>query len=321
MKFKTKLKLTAATVAGTAIGGAILSRSLDGTARKLLSRESVTRASIAAPSSGSLRDRASNTPEFILGQLFRATATQIDLTIPSFDGTQMNAILYDAEGSSDMYAIVLHGYGSSPRACAHIARRYREAGYNVLVPYMRAHFGSDADFCTMGQLERLDALEWIKYISGRSQDARIVLHGISMGAATVMLTTGEELPRSVVCAVEDCGYTSAYDVYAHIISSKMHLPRFPTLSLITHAVKRRAGFDLREVSALAAVRRSITPTLFVHGSSDTTVPVEMARELYANAACERELIVFPDTEHGLSSLLHPEKYWNAVFNFIKKHSK
>lgn len=321
MKFKTKLKLTAVTIAGTAIGGAVISRSLDGAVGKLLSRESVTRASLAAPSSGSLRECASDTPEFILGQLFRATATQINITIPSFDGTQMNAVFYDAPQRNEKYAIVLHGYESSPRACAHIARRYHEAGYNVLVPYMRAHFGSDAEYCTMGQLERLDILEWIRYINSRSRDARIVLHGISMGAATVMLTTGEELPRSVVCAVEDCGYTSAYDIYAHVISSKMHLPRFPTLSLITHAVKRRAGFDLREVSALAAVRRSITPTLFVHGSSDTTVPVEMARELYANAACTRELIVFSDTEHGLSSLLHPEEYWNAVFNFINKHSK
>lgn len=320
MRSGTKLKLGTGIAVGAAAIGFAVSRTLDGVAKRLLSRESVSRASLAAPRSGSLRESAAETPEFILGQLFRATAPQINITIPSFDGTQLNAILYDAPQRSTRYAIVVHGYESSPRACSHLARRYNEAGYNVLVPYMRAHYGSDAEYCTMGQLERLDLLEWIRYIDSRSTDARIVLHGISMGAATVMLATGDALPTSVACAVEDCGYSSAYDVYAHVISAKMHLPTFPTASLLNHSIKRRAGFDLREVSPLAAVRRSATPTLFLHGTSDTTVPVKMARELYANAACERELKVFPGVEHGISSLLCAEEYWKTVFEFVEKHS-
>lgn len=321
MRFKTKLKLTAAATVGTALAGIAISRSLDTMAGKLLSCAEVSRASLDTPKRGSLYARAADMPEFILGKLFAVTSPQINITVPSFDGTHLNAVLFPTATPSTRYAIVLHGYRSSPAACYHIAKHYSEAGYNVLVPYMRAHYGSDAEYCTMGYLERLDLVEWIRYISGRSENAQIVLHGVSMGAATVMMATGENLPSSVICAVEDCGYTTAYDIYAHVISTQVHLPAFPTLDLLARSIKRKVGLDLKEASALDAVRRSKTPTLFIHGTADTTVPVEMARTLYANAACERELAIFKNAEHGLSSLIYPEEYWKRVFAFVERYSK
>ena len=184
---------------------------------------------------------------------------------------------------------------------------------------MRAHHGSDYDWCTMGWHERFDIVDWINHIDRNYPVARVVLHGVSMGAATVMMTTGESLPSCVAFAVEDCGYTSVYDAYTHKIPQSIHLPAFPVMNILHSAIKHRVGFDIREASALNQVRKSSTPTLFIHGEADTVVPVSMVRELYANATCKKDIMIFARADHAMSPLLYPEKYWDKVWEFADKY--
>jgi fermentation-respiration switch protein FrsA (DUF1100 family) len=171
----------------------------------------------------------------------------------------------------------------------------------------------------MGWHERFDIADWINYLDSTVPEVSVVLHGVSMGAATVMMTTGESLPSCVKCAIEDCGYTSVYDAYSYKIPKMMGLPRF-AVDLFRHAIKNKIGFDIKEASALNQVRKSSTPTLFLHGDSDTVVPSYMARELYNNARCEKDILIFNGAEHVMSPLSYPDKYWNKVWEFIEKHS-
>ncbi len=319
MKLKNKIKLGAIGIVGAIGAGLVINKTLDSLVKTHLSRDGVQNPKSKVMSKKNQEDFA-NSPEVILGQLFHTSTPQINISIPNREGRHINALLYKINEDSEKYAILVHGYRSSVKAVSYLARHYYEAGYNVLVPYMRAHHGSDYEYCTMGWHERFDIIDWINYIDRTSVGAKVVLHGVSMGAATVMMVTGESLPSCVACAVEDCGYTSVYDAYAYKIPKMMKLPAFPSIDIFRQAIKNRIGFDIKEASALSQVRKSHTPTLFLHGDADTVVPVSMAEELYENAICEKDKLIFKRADHAMSPLLYPEKYWGKVFEFIDKYS-
>ena len=320
MRLKNKIKLGATALVCGVAAGVLLNKTLDNMVKTHLSRDGITHPKTKLLSKKNQEDFASS-PEVLLGQIFYATAPQINITIPNREGRQINALLYKQDKEEQKYAIIVHGYRSSTKAISYLARRYYEAGYNVLCPYLRAHAGSDYEWSTMGWHERFDIIDWINYIEEKSVGAKIVLHGVSMGAATVMMTTGESLPSSVICAIEDCGYTSVYDAYSYKIPQMMHLPAFPSINIFRRAIINRVGFDIKEASALAQIRKSCTPTLFLHGEADTVVPVSMARELYENARCEKDILIFPRAEHAMSPLNYPDKYWGKVWEFIAKHEQ
>ena len=317
MKRKTKFVLGALALAGGVAAGFTINKKIDALVDEHLHRDGISVIKRNLMSKKNREDFANN-PEVILGHLFYATAPQLNISIPNSEGRHINALLYKQENENSKYAIVVHGYRASVKSVSYLAKRYYEAGYNVLLPYLRAHLGSDYDYCTMGWHERFDIVDWINYIDRTADNAKIVLHGVSMGAATVMMTTGEPLPSCVVCAIEDCGYTSVYDAYTYKIPKMMKIPSFPAIDIFRRAIKKRVGFDIKEASALEQVKKSCTPTLFIHGTDDTAVPVNMAHELYLAASCEKELAIFKNANHEMSALLYPDKYWRTVWEFIEK---
>ena len=318
MKLKNKIKLGLAVAAGGIATGIALNKGLNSLVNTHLSSNGIQNSKTSVMDKKNQED-FSNSPEVLLGQLFYASTSHINVSIPNRDGRHITAMLYKHENENSKYAIIVHGYRSNTKSVSYIARRYFEKGYNVLIPYMRAHHGSDYEWCTMGWYERFDIIDWTNYIDSVSINAHIVLHGVSMGAATVMMVTGEHLIPAVKCAIEDCGYTSVYDAYSYKIPKIMHLPAFPSIDIFRRAIKSRVGFDIKEASALAQVRKSHTPTLFIHGDADTVVPVSMARDLYSNALCKKELFICKRADHAMCPLLYPEEYWTKVWNFIEKH--
>lgn len=318
MKLKTKIKLGALGIIGGVAASAAITKTLDELVKTHLSSNGIQNSKSKVISKKNQED-FSNSPEAILGTLFHATAPQINITIPNRDGRYINALVYKQTSDISKYAILVHGYRSQPKSLSYLAKHYFEAGYNVLVPYMRAHKGSDYEHCTMGWHERFDIIDWINYIDRENMNSQIVLHGVSMGAATVMMTTGELLPPCVKCAIEDCGYTSVYHAYEYKIPKMMHIPAFPFVDIFRLAIKKRLHFDIREASALDQVKKSSTPTLFIHGECDSVVPVSMAYELYDNASCEKDILITKHADHAMSPLLHPNKYWSKVWEFISKY--
>lgn len=318
MKLKTKIKLGAIGVLGGVAASVTLKKTLDSLINTHLSSKGIQNPKATVMSKKNQDDFA-NSPEVILGNLFHVNAPQINITIPNRENRYMNALLYKQSEPSSKYALLVHGYRSQPKSLSYLAKHYFEAGYNVLLPYMRAHKGSDYEYSTMGWEERFDIIDWINYIDNETRNAHVVLHGVSMGGATVMMTTGELLPPSVKCAIEDCGYTSVYDAYAYKIPKMMHLPAFPTVDLFGLAIKKKVGFDIRVASALDQVKRSSVPTLFIHGEDDSVVPVSSAYTLYKEASCEKDILIVKGADHAMSPLIAPEKYWSRVWSFIDSH--
>ena len=141
MKLKTKIKLGAVALVGGIATGLALNKILDDMVKMHLSREGVTNPR-GAVMSKSNQDDFANSPETILGHLFYVSTPHINVTIPNREGRHINAMLYKQDCENSKYAIVVHGYRSSVKAVSYIARRYYENGYNVLIPYMRAHHGT-----------------------------------------------------------------------------------------------------------------------------------------------------------------------------------
>lgn len=242
-----------------------------------------------------------------------------DVFIQSEDGLRLAASEFMTNGESNKWAILVHGYTSEQSNMYDIARHYSERGYNVLTPDLRAHGSSEGKYIGMGWLDRKDLLLWINYLIDNYEDAQIVLHGVSMGAATVMMVSGEDLPVNVKAIVEDCGYTSVWDIFSSELKLRFNLPPVPVLNAASFVTDIRAGYNYKEASAVEQVKKSVTPMLFIHGNDDEFVPVDMVYRVYDSADVAKELVIVDGAGHAESELADEELYYGSVFNFIDRY--
>ncbi len=237
------------------------------------------------------------------------------------EGRKCRAYYVENPVKSHRYVICCHGYTSKPADMGPYGAHFAEMGYNVLFPSLIAHGAETSKNITMGWYDRLIVVAFAYYIAEKDPEAQILLHGVSMGGATVMMATGERMPANVKCCVEDCGYTSAYDVFAVQIRNYLGLSVFPFIPAADMICRLRAKYSFKQCSALEQVKKSVTPTLFIHGDRDTFVPFWMLQPLYDNAACEKEKLVIGEAVHAVSAFVDPETYWSRVKEFTEKYIK
>lgn len=233
------------------------------------------------------------------------------------------AKVFFADEKTDKFAICVHGYSDTPKNMAHWIIKYLSMGFNVIAPYMVGHGPDNRHYCSMGYYDRYVVLDWIDYCFEINKDARIVIHGVSMGAATTMMATGEDLPSNVIAAVADCGYTSCWEEYYSQVGPMLHLSAvaLPLLTAANTVSKLRGNFDFKEAAPIKAVVNSVTPTLFIHGSGDTFVPYEMMQPLYeACGAPDKEMLTVPDAIHAAAAFYDNDLYWNTVKKFLGKYN-
>ena len=229
---------------------------------------------------------------------------------------RIHAYIFMNEKPSHRWAICCHGYNSSPQGTTCFTQHFFNMGFNVITPSMRGWGNDETRYCTMAWHDKDVLLAWIDFVNATDPDAEIILHGYSMGAATVMLATGEKLPENVKAAVADCGFTNCYEQFRHVLKSYTGLPPFPLLDAMNLVSMVRAGHDFRKNSPIDAVRRSVTPTVFLHGTADDFVPFYMMDELYEACAAPKAKQPIEGGFHATSVLKDPETYWKAVDAFL-----
>ena len=242
-----------------------------------------------------------------------------EINIQSNDKLQLFASEFKLSNESNKWIILVHGYTSEQSSIYDIARHYSDKGYNVLTPDLRAHGLSEGKYVGMGWLDRNDLLLWIDYLLKNYRNSEIILHGVSMGAATVMMASGENLPTNVKLIVEDCGYTSVWDIFSFKLKLRFNLSTFPVLNAASFITNVRAGYNYKEASSIDQIKKSVTPILFIHGNADEFVPVNMAYKLYDNANINKELIIVDGAGHAESRLADEELYYESIFSFIDKY--
>ena len=213
------------------------------------------------------------------------------------DGITLKGTEYINDEQTNNWVIVLHGYRSSPESVISVGMHFSEKGYNVLIPYMRATGESEGEYIGMGWLDKDDLKCWIDLIIKQNNNANIVLHGSSMGAATVLMASGDELSSNVKAIIEDSGYTSVWDIFASEAKARFNLPEFPVLNMFEVVANFRAKYDIKEASALEQVKKATLPILFIHGDSDDFVPAYMCEKLYEAANCRKDKLIIHGAGH------------------------
>lgn len=240
-----------------------------------------------------------------------------DVYIESFDGLKLHGLF--CENSGDEYVIICHGYKGRATRSSKSARGFYKMGFNVLAIDERAHGESEGSFTSFGFYEKRDLLSWINSINSSNPNAKIVLYGTSMGASTVLLATAcDELPDNIICAIEDSGYANAEEVIYKNSLKFGNFPEKPIMALTGMVAKLRGGFSFKDTDCVEAVKKSKTPTLFLHGGKDTVVSSKSLDLLYNAASCEKSKLLFRDALHAKLVSFNPELYWTVVGVFISQ---
>jgi uncharacterized protein len=245
------------------------------------------------------------------------------ITMKSYDNLTLFANYLKAPKSTDKIVILVHGYSGRGSGMAFLAEYYHEVlGYQVLMPDLRGHGQSEGNYIGFGWHDRKDLIQWINYIlKTQGENSEIVLHGISMGAATVLMTSGEELPKNVKCIISDCAYTSAKDILMYQMHRMFNISSALIIQVTSLICKIRAGYFFGEASAVNQVKKSIKPILFIHGSEDKFVPTKMVYTLYEAAKSKKELFIVPKAGHGYAFWVDREGYKSQMMNFISRYIK
>ena len=239
-----------------------------------------------------------------------------ELHTTSFDGLPLYGRYYEYAPGAPI-ELMMHGYrGSAERDLSGGVRRAFRLGHSVLLVDQRCSGKSGGDVITFGIREHKDCLTWLEKMQERfGPDARIILTGISMGAATVLLAAGQPLPDTVIGVLADCGYTSAKDIIQVVIKD-MGLPPKLSYPFVKLGARLYGGFDLEEVSPCEEIKKATVPVIFFHGEDDAFVPCYMSKINYEACPTRKKLVTVPGAGHGLSYPVSKEPYLAAMREFF-----
>ena len=243
--------------------------------------------------------------------------------ITTFDGLTLRGRYYELTPDAPI-EIMMHGYqGNLERDLSGGIFRALNIGHSVLLYDHRGSGLSDGNTMTFGINESRDCRRWIDYVlKNINPNAQIILSGVSMGAATAMITSGyDDLPENVVGVVADCGYTSAEDIIKKVVK-EMKLPPNLLYPFIKLGARLFGGFDLDEFSPIEQVKKSKIPTIFVHGDIDGYVPMEMSEQNYeACSAKHKKLVIIKGADHGLAYPVGMQNYLDVLSEFFEPVTK
>ena len=248
-----------------------------------------------------------------------------DTTIVGYNDFKVHACYVPAANPADAQgtAIVVHGYGDNHFVFLYLVRMYRDTfNYNVLFPDLQYHGYSEGNHIQMGWNDRFDIEKWIEVAHGIWNDDFMVLHGVSMGAATVMMTSGDQLPPYVKAFVEDCGYASVVMQFNNNRKQSFAFIPPDVLQSASLVTKIKYGWGFWQTSSVKQLKKCDRPMLFIHGDADDFVPFSHLQKNYdAKIHGYKEMWVAEGAVHANSYAKHPEEYTEHVRAFLERVKK
>lgn len=242
----------------------------------------------------------------------------LDVYTVSNDGLSLRARWLPAEDAKGTI-LLFHGY----RSCglsdfSMVIPLYHGMGFNLLIADQRSHGKSEGNFITFGIWEHRDVLRWIAYHNDNFGKLPVYLGGMSMGATTVLMAAGRELPDNVRGVIADCGFTEPYEIIAQVMAS-VHVPAFPLLQIAGWYTKIFAGFGLREYSTVRAMDTCKVPVILLHGTEDHFVPCRMSKAAFDACHSEKQLLLVDGASHGTSFPTDRSRCEAALTDFLLGH--
>ena len=238
--------------------------------------------------------------------------------IQSFDGLTLQGKYYEYAPGAPI-ELLFHGYrGYAERDLCGAVQRCFALGHNAFLVDQRASGSSGGNVITFGVNESKDCLDWLSFVINHfGPEVKVILCGMSMGASTVLNATGSPLPKNVIGVLADCGFSSTSAIIKKVIG-EMGLPADLAYLFVKLGARIFGGFDPDAIASESAVANCNVPVIFFHGEDDAYVPCEMSRTNYNACQSRKALITVPGAGHGLSYLVAPEQYLQALRDFFSE---
>ncbi len=247
-------------------------------------------------------------------RLEKSDCQKVEIT--SRDGIQLVGHLHTCDNAKRII-IAMHGWRSSwSQDFGLIADFWNENECNVLYVEQRGQNNSGGEYMGFGMLERYDCVDWVHWINEKFGDKLpVYLAGVSMGATSVLMAAGLDLPENVCGIAADCGFTSAQAIWEHVVTNNLHISYGLRRAAVNDLCRKKIQIDSDACSTTEALSRCKIPVLLVHGTEDSFVPIEMTYENYKACSGPKTLLVVPGADHGMSYYVDKEKYEKAAKNF------
>lgn len=305
---------------GLLAAGAVCAGAVDGVIR-LLMNEALDRdePALFRKNKGSITGGFNETDIYKTGrEPARALREKVKrrVEITNRDGVKLVGHWYPCEGAKRV-VLAMHGWRSTwYRDFGASADFWHSNGCSILYAEQRGQGESGGETMGFGITERWDCLDWLGWLAAHTEESLpIYLAGISMGATTVLMAAGLDLPERVHGIMADCGFTSPEDIWRHVAKDNLHIPYDLLRRPIDRLCRKKIGCGPGEDSTVLALQRCKKPVLLIHGADDSFVPVEMTLRNYQACASPCRLLVVPDADHGMSYLVNREGYEAAVIEF------
>ena len=238
-----------------------------------------------------------------------------EISIISDDGLTLRADMLRGSGTGKT-VIFFHGYKSEP-ACDFAAMYdfYKSLGCDLIYVHMRAHGKSDGTYIGFGALDRYDVVQWTNKAAELFPDNDIYLHGMSMGAASILQSADLDLNKNVRGVIADCGYSDLDTVFRNLVGKLYHLPTM-FVDVFEYVNLLKAGYGFKEASSVRSVSVTEIPLLYICGDCDRYVPKDMALEIFNACKSEKKLLLVPGAGHAASYMCAKDEYEALVREFI-----
>lgn len=236
--------------------------------------------------------------------------------ITNRDGVKLVGHWYPCENAKRV-VLAMHGWRSAwYRDFGASSDFWHDNGCSILYAEQRGQGESGGETMGFGITERYDCLDWLAWLEAHTEkELPIYLAGISMGATTVLMAAGLELPDRVHGIMADCGFTSPQDIWRHVAKKNLHIPYDLLRRPIDRMCRRKIGCGPGDDSTVTALQKNTKPVLLIHGTDDSFVPPEMTLQNYRACKAPCRLLIVSGAEHGVSYLVDREGYEAAVKEF------
>jgi len=239
------------------------------------------------------------------------------LQITSHDGLRMKAVYYPCESKENITVICVHGYTShAEREWAFPGLFYHSLGYNVLIPYQRAHGLSEGKYITFGALEHLDVIKWVKKINEINSQDRIIIHGLSMGGGIVLDLADKDM-KNVKCLIADAPSASIEKFFRNVSGEVFKKDSDKICECVLKRFKKEFGVDASSFDGIKSVLKGKYPILLAAGSNENLE--EEFADIMKHNAKETEIVILPGCNHGNGMYKQTEMFQNALKEFIFKN--
>ena len=238
-----------------------------------------------------------------------------EVSIHSPDGLELAG--WWVPGNDLSRAVVLVSGIEGDKSDRHVVKTasvYAGAGYGVLMIDLRAQGSSEGERVTLGYEEVRDVRGALYWLNERGfAPGEVVLHGFSLGGATVLRAAPES---GVAAVVEESAYSDLPLILRQQLPEVSGLPSFFTPGVFIMG-KLFLGIDPWAVRPEEDARRLCEqgiPLLIIHSTDDETTPFEHARRI--KAACSQATLWKIEGYEHVGAYAHPE-YRQRILSFLR----